>query len=472
MSIIYPLIVCGGSGTRLWPASRASRPKQFLPLFGSISTFQQTLRRVANPDLFGKPVVVTNREHRFLVADQMQEIGVAADILLEPEPRESGPAIAAGAAFIESRYGAQAIALSLASDHLVKDVEGFEGACRTALAAASKKAIVTFGIVPKEASSAYGYIEPAEATTAGAVRVGRFVEKPDTEMAARYIREGYLWNSGNFMFGVGTLLGEYAARDRETVAAVRDAVARITLDLGFAHLDAGAFARATKSSIDYAVMEHVRDAVVVSASFDWSDVGSWNVVHELSPKDEAGNAARGGAIFVNARGNLVSTDGPLVALVGLDDVAVITTADAILVVRRDDAVGVKALVERLRTSNMPLTVDHLQSFRPWGNYKSLDVGPRHQVKRILVKPGGRLSLQKHHHRSEHWIVVRGTAIVTVAGQIKTVHENESVYIPIGAAHRMENPGKIDLEIIEVQTGSYLGEDDIIRIEDVYNRAAS
>jgi mannose-1-phosphate guanylyltransferase/mannose-6-phosphate isomerase len=298
------------------------------------------------------------------------------------------------------------------------------------------------------------------------------VEKPDTETAARYVREGYLWNSGNFMFRVGTLLEEYAARDPETVAAVSDAVAQITLDLGFANLDAGAFARASKSSIDYAVMEHVRDAAVVSASFDWSDVGSWNAVHELSPKDEAGNAARGGAIFVNARGNLVSTDGPLVALVGLDDVAVITTADAILVVRRDDAVGVKALVERLRTSNMPLTVDHLQSFRPWGNYKSLDVGPRHQVKRILVKPGGRLSLQKHHHRSEHWIVVRGTATVTVAGQIKTVHENESVYIPIGAAHRMENPGKIDLEIIEVQTGSYLGEDDIIRIEDVYNRAAS
>jgi mannose-1-phosphate guanylyltransferase/mannose-6-phosphate isomerase len=256
------------------------------------------------------------------------------------------------------------------------------------------------------------------------------------------------------------------------VAAVEAAVSGIVMDLGFAHLDAAAFGRAAKRSIDYAVMEHTGRAAVVPASFDWSDVGSWSAVRDLSAQDEAGNAARGAGVFVNARGNLVATDGPLVALVGLDDLAVIATGDAVMVARRDDAAGVKALVERLKASHERLTQDHLQSFRPWGNYRSLDMGPRHQVKRIVVKPGGRLSLQQHHHRSEHWIVVTGTATVTVAGQVKTLHENESIYIPIGAVHRMENPGKIDLEIIEVQTGSYLGEDDIIRIEDVYNRMAS
>jgi mannose-1-phosphate guanylyltransferase/mannose-6-phosphate isomerase len=472
MSTIYPLIVCGGSGTRLWPASRASRPKQFLPLFGALSTFQQTLRRVSDADLFGKPVIVTNREHRFLVADQLQEIGITADILLEPEARDSGPAIAAGAAYISAKYGTEAVVLSLAADHMVKDVEGFEGACGRALRSAQQGAIVTFGVVPKEATSAYGYIEPGDIAEGGTVRIKRFVEKPDAETASRYVREGYLWNSGNFMFKAGVLLSEYAKQEPETVAAVREAVAQITLDLGFAHLEEAAFTRAAKKSIDYAVMEHTAHAVVESASFDWSDVGSWSAVHELSDKDEAGNSARGSAMFVNARGNLVSTDGPLVALVGLDDLAVIATGDAVLVARRDDAAGVKAMVERLKASNASLTVEHLQSFRPWGNYRSLDMGPRHQVKRIVVKPGGRLSLQKHHHRSEHWIVVRGTANVTVGGQVKTLHENESIYIPIGAVHRMENPGKIDLEMIEVQTGSYLGEDDIIRIEDIYNRVAS
>ena len=473
MTLIVPLLVCGGSGTRLWPASRASRPKQFLPLFGRFSMFQQALQRVSNAQLFARPVIVTSQRHRFLVADQLQEMAVSADILLEPEPRESGPAIAAGAAYIASRYGEAAIALSLAADHRVRDIEGFEAACRTALDGAMAGAIVTFGVAPTEASSAYGYIEPGETIEGGVIAVERFVEKPDAETAARYVREGYLWNSGNFMFATGTLLAEYSEREPATIAAVREAVASISMDLGFAHLDQKSFARASKRSIDFAVMEHTRKAAVVAATFDWSDVGSWSAVHELSEKDEAGNAFQGGeATFVNARRNLVSTDGPLVAVVGLDDLAVVVTGDAVLVGRRDDAAGVKALVERLKVENLSLTVDHLQSFRPWGNYRSLDNGPRHQVKRIVVKPGGRLSLQKHHHRSEHWIVVRGTANVTVAGLVKTLHENESIYIPIGAVHRMENPGKIDLEIIEVQTGSYMGEDDIVRIEDVYNRAAS
>jgi mannose-1-phosphate guanylyltransferase/mannose-6-phosphate isomerase len=437
-----------------------------------MSTFQSTMLRIAQKGLFGRPVVVTNQDHRFLVADQLLEIGVEADIVLEPEARDSGPAIAAGTAYVMARDGAGTPVLALAADHMVKDVEGFQAACRAALRGAVLGHIVTFGVTPDHPATSYGYIELGEELAEGVLAVRRFVEKPDVETATRYVREGYLWNSGNFLFLAQTLLAEYAIREAATVEAVKQAVADSTVDLGFVRLDEAAFAKAEKRSIDYAVMEKTTKAAVVPASFDWSDVGSWSAVRDLSPQDEAGNVARGEAVFVNGRGNLVATERQLVCLVGLDDLAVIATGDAILVARREDAAGVKALVERLKKTNEKLTQEHLQSFRPWGNYRSLDLGQRHQVKSIVVKPGGRLSLQKHHHRSEHWIVVRGTATVTVAGQVKTVHENESVYIPIGAVHRMENPGKIDLEIIEVQTGGYFGEDDIIRIEDVYNRAAS
>lgn len=469
---IVPLIVCGGSGTRLWPASRASRPKQFLPLFGDLSTFQETMRRVSGAELFGRPVIVTNQDHRFLVADQLLSIGVEADIVLEPEARDSGPAIAAGAAFIAARDGAKTPVLTLAADHRVRDVEGFRAACAAARRGAAKKSIVTFGVVPNQPATGYGYIEVGEPLVDGVMKVRRFVEKPDTETATRYVREGYLWNSGNFLFEAGFFLAEYARCEPDTMEAVNEAVANAKVDLGFVRLDAEAFARCGKRSVDYAVMEKTQAAAVVPASFDWSDVGSWGAVRELSPQDEAGNAQLGEALFVNARNNLVSSERQLVCVVGLDDLAVITTGDAVLVARRDDAAGIKALVEKLKQSHNALTQDHLQSFRPWGHYKSLDLGARHQVKRIVVKPGGQLSLQKHHHRSEHWIVVRGVANVSINGQIKTLHENESIYIPIGSTHRLENPGKIELELIEVQTGSYLGEDDIIRIEDIYNRAAS
>jgi mannose-1-phosphate guanylyltransferase/mannose-6-phosphate isomerase len=471
-SLIVPLIVCGGSGTRLWPASRASRPKQFLPLFGDLSTFQETARRVSDASLFGRPVIITNQDHRFLVADQLLQIGVEADILLESEARDSGPAIAAGTAYIAQRDGADTLVLSLAADHRVRDVEGFRAACSAARRGAEMNAIVTFGVVPDQPATGYGYIEAGETLVDTVQRVERFVEKPDAETATRYVREGYLWNSGNFVFRAGGLLTEYASREPRTIEAVKEAVAKAQIDLGFIRLDAAAFAKADKRSIDYAVMEKTKDAAVVPASFDWSDVGSWSAVRELSPQDEAGNAMLGDGVFVNARNNLVSTERPVVCVVGLDDLAVIATGDAVLVTRRDDAVGIKALVEKLKLSHTKLTQEHLQSFRPWGSYKSLDLGSRHQVKRIVVKPGGQLSLQKHHHRSEHWIVTRGVATVTINGNIKTLHENESIYIPLGATHRMENPGKIDLELIEVQTGSYFGEDDIIRIEDVYNRAAS
>jgi mannose-1-phosphate guanylyltransferase/mannose-6-phosphate isomerase len=362
--------------------------------------------------------------------------------------------------------------LALAADHMVRDVEGFRTACRAAQEGARAGAIVTFGVVPDHPATGYGYIEPGAAMAGVARAVTRFVEKPGAETALRYVREGYLWNSGNLMFAAATMLAEYAARDADTVEAAREAVASATADLGFLRLHPAAFGRARRQSIDYAVMEATTRSAVVPATFDWSDVGSWDAVRDLSVKDEAGNASHGGALFVNARGNLVSTDGPLVSVVGVDDLAVVATGDAVLVAKRSDAAGVKALVARLKATNSPLATEHLQSFRPWGHYRSLDMGPRHQVKRIVVKPGGRLSLQMHHHRSEHWIVVRGTATVTVGDAIRTLHENESIYIPIGSIHRMENPGKIDLEIIEVQTGSYLGEDDIIRVEDAYHRIAA
>ncbi|MGJ4858127.1 mannose-1-phosphate guanylyltransferase/mannose-6-phosphate isomerase [Labrys sp. La1] len=472
LDLIHPLIMCGGSGTRLWPSSRSNRPKQFLPLFGILSTFQETLRRVAEPALFGRPVIVTNKDHRFLVVDQLEALGIEADVLLEPQARDSGPAILAGTHHIAERFGEGALVLALAADHMVRDIEGFRQACRQAATVAKVGLIATFGVEPTGPATSYGYIEPGEEITAGGRRVARFVEKPDAATAERYVAEGFLWNSGNFLFQAGVLLGEYEIHDPQTAAAVTSAVAAQHDDLGFLRLDAEAFAQAEARSIDYAVMERTVRAAVVVAAFDWSDVGSWSAVRDLHGQDEAGNAARGQAAFVNASANFVSTDGPLVAVVGLDEVAVIATSDAILVARRDDAAGVKVLVEGLKTSHAALTQEHRQSFRPWGSYRSLDLSERHQVKSIVVKPGGRLSLQKHHHRSEHWIVVRGTALVTVGTEVKSVHENESVYIPIGAVHRMENPGKIDLEIIEVQTGGYFGEDDIIRLEDVYNREAS
>jgi mannose-1-phosphate guanylyltransferase/mannose-6-phosphate isomerase len=466
---IIPLIMCGGAGTRLWPASREVHPKQFINLFGARSTFQDTLLRVSDPTLFERPIIITNTAYRFMVLEQLAEIGLEADVLLEPMRRDSGPAIAAGAAFAQSR-DKDAVVLALAADHVVRDTSAFVAACRHGISAAAQGRIVTFGVKPERAATEYGYIS-AGAVVSGEVRaVGKFVEKPDAATAADYIKAGYLWNSGNFMFRASVLLDEYSSVDAASVQAVATAVARAGRDLGFVTLDPDAFGSAAAISIDYAVMEKTSRAAVVPVACGWSDVGSWHAVWELSDKDEQGNAARGAAVFEDSRNCNVSTDRALVALEGVDDLVVIATQDAVLVSRQKDANGLKRLVARLKAVAPQVTEDHIRVHRPWGSYQSVDNGDRHQVKRIIVKPGGRLSLQKHHHRSEHWIVVRGTAQVTVNELVKTVHENESIYIPIGAVHRLENPGKIQLELIEVQTGSYFGEDDIIRIEDDYRRA--
>ena len=466
---IIPLIMCGGAGTRLWPASREVHPKQFLPLFGARSTFQNTILRVSDAALFERPIVITNKAYRFMVLEQLAEIGREADVLLEPMRRDSGPAIAAGAAFAQTR-DKDAVVLALAADHVVRDTEAFVAACRQGLVAAEAGRIVTFGVEPERAATEYGYISPGDVISGEVRAVTKFVEKPDPATAAEYIKAGYLWNSGNFMFRASVLLDEYRNVDAASVAAVTDAVAKAGRDLGFVTLEEAAFASAKPISIDYAVMEKTARAAVVPVKCGWSDVGSWHAVWELSDKDSEGNASQGAAVFEDSRNCNVATDRALVALEGVDDLVVVATQDAVLVSRQKDANGLKRLVAKLKKVAPEVTEQHLKVHRPWGSYQSVDNGERHQVKRIIVKPGGRLSLQKHHHRSEHWIVVRGTAHVTVNELVKTVHENESIYIPIGSVHRLENPGKIQLELIEVQTGSYLGEDDIIRIEDDYQRS--
>jgi mannose-1-phosphate guanylyltransferase/mannose-6-phosphate isomerase len=461
--------MCGGAGTRLWPASRENRPKQFLPLFGPHSTFQETIRRVADPALFGRPIVVTNGQYRFLVAEQLAAIGAEADILLEPVRRDSGPAIVAGATYALRRGGDPVVA-ALAADHVVSDPAAFAKVCGAAGEAAVDDRIVMFGVEPVRPATEYGYIRPGPAIRPGLFAIERFVEKPDAETAARYVAEGYLWNSGNFVFRAGFLLEEYRRFEPESAAAIVAAIEASGDDLGFVTLDADAFGRASPKSIDYALMERTDRAAVMPVAYGWSDVGSWQAVWELSDRDPAGNAAHGPSVFVDTRDSYVSSDKQLVALLGIDNVVVVTTDDAVLVARRENGDGLRKVVGKLKDVAPALTQDHLKVHRPWGSYQSLELGERYQVKRIVVKQGGRLSLQLHHHRAEHWVVVRGTARVTIGDKVQMLHENESIYVPSGARHRLENPGKIDLELIEVQTGSYLGEDDIERIEDDYHRS--
>jgi len=470
VSPLIPVLMCGGAGTRLWPVSRESMPKQFVPLIGSLSTFQQTLQRVADPALFARPIVITAQDFRFIVAEQLRELGVEADIVLEPMRRDSGPAIAVAAAFAQTR-APDATVLVLAADHVVRKPEEFLAACRAGAAAVAAGRIVTFGIRPTEPATSYGYIRPgAKLNGAAVMAVEAFVEKPDATTAARYVAERYLWNSGNFMFRADVMLDEIARFEPIMAEAARGAVAQLTKDLDFLRLAAEPFGRAPKKSIDYAVMERTSLAAVVPADMGWSDVGSWNAVWDNLAHDANGNAVAGSTLVLDSRNNLVrGEDGVLTAVVGVDDLIVVATGDAVLVTTRQKAESVKTLVEQLKAQNLREAIEHRRIFRPWGYYQGVDLGARYQVKRIVVKPGGRLSLQKHFHRAEHWVVVKGTAEVTLGSDLKTVHENESVYIPIGGVHRLANPGKIPLELIEVQVGSYLGEDDIQRLDDTYGR---
>jgi mannose-1-phosphate guanylyltransferase/mannose-6-phosphate isomerase len=467
---IVPVIMCGGAGTRLWPVSRESMPKQFVPLIGPESTFQQVLARVSDPDLFARPIVITNADFRFVVAEQLRERGIEADIVLEPVRRDSGPAVAV-AAVLAAERDREALVLVLAADHVVRKPDEFREACRHAAAAAAEGRIVTFGIEPTHPATNYGYIRPGEKLNGASVRaVEAFVEKPDATTAAGYVADRYLWNSGNFLFHAATMLSEIKRFEPAMAEAAAAAVVGLTRDLDFLRLAADPFARAPKKSIDYAVMERTRLAAVVPVDMGWSDVGSWSTVWEVLDHDQAGNATDGPVVMLDTRNSLVrSEDSMLTTVVGLDEVIVVATADAVLVTARAKAEQVKTLVEQLKANNHRAAVEHCRIYRPWGYYQDVDIAPRYRVKRIVVKPGSKLSLQKHFHRSEHWVVVKGTAEVMLGNDVRSVHENESIYIPIGSVHRLANPGKIPLELVEVQVGSYLGEDDIVRLDDVYGR---
>ena len=467
---IIPVIMCGGAGTRLWPVSRESMPKQFVPLVGPGSTFQQVLARVSDPELFSRPIVITNADFRFVVAEQLRECGIEADIVLEPMRRDSGPAVAVSAMLAAER-DREALVLVLAADHVVRKPDEFRQACRRAAVAAAEGRIVTFGIEPTHPATNYGYIRPGAKLNGVAVRaVEAFVEKPDAATAANYLADRYLWNSGNFLFHAATMLSEIERFEPAMAEAAKAAVNGLTRDLDFLRLAAEPFARAPKKSIDYAVMERTKLAAVIPADLGWSDVGSWSTVWELLDHDAAGNATEGPVVLLDSRNSLVrSEDSILTTVIGLDDVIVVSTADAVLVSARARAEQVKALVEQLKAHNHRAAIEHRRIYRPWGYYQDVDIAARYKVKRIVVKPGSKLSLQKHFHRSEHWVVVKGTAEVTLGDNVRSVHENESIYIPIGSIHRLANHGKIALELIEVQVGSYLGEDDIVRVDDVYGR---
>ena len=469
--LLIPVVMCGGAGTRLWPVSRESMPKQFVPLVEDRSTFQQVLGRIADKALFDRPIVITNSEFRFIVAEQMRGCGVEGDIVLEPVRRNSAMAVAVAAGLAQKRDPA-AIVLVLAADHVVRDQTAFTQACREAMATAAGGLIVTFGINATFPATKYGYIQPGPALNGGtALAVKSFVEKPDVLTAKRYVADRYLWNSGNFMFQADTMLGELARFEPEIAAAARAAVSGVTRDLDFLRLPAEALAQAPKKSIDYAIMERTALAAVVPIDCGWSDVGSWSAVWDVRGHDAQGNASTGTVVFLDTKNSLAhSEEQILTAVVGLENVIVVATPDAVLVTSRDKAEQVKDLVDQLKAQNREQAVTHLRVYRPWGYYQGIDTGSRYQVKRIVVKPSAQLSLQKHFHRSEHWVVARGTAEVTIGSEIRVVHENESTYIPIGSIHRLANPGKIPLELIEVQVGSYLGEDDILRLTDEYGRA--
>ena len=469
---IHPVILSGGAGTRLWPLSRALYPKQLLALASERTMLQETVARFADTAKFDAPIIVCNDAHRFIVAEQLREQGIAPrSILLEPEGRNTAPA-AAIAALVLAEVDADAMMLMLPSDHVIGKAARFHKAVATAARAASRGALVTFGIAPTGPETGYGYIRIGDAVSgiAGCHEVRSFVEKPDLKTAKRYLADGdYFWNSGIFLFRVADYLGELERLQPETVAACRAAIDRGREDLDFFRLDGDAFAKATAESIDYAVMEHTRTAAVVPVDMGWNDVGSWSALRDISDIDDDGNVLVGDVITEDVHGSYIRSEDRLIAAIGVRDMVIVATDDSVLAVPRDRVQDVKKVVERLRDSERSEHTTHTRVYRPWGHYQNIDLGERFQVKRITVNPGAQLSLQKHHHRAEHWIVVNGTAKVTRGDESLLLHENQSTYIPLGVMHRLENPGMVPLNLIEVQSGGYLGEDDIVRFEDDYGR---
>ncbi len=470
MSIsIHPVILSGGAGTRLWPLSRRLRPKQFLDIHGDTTLFAETLGRVSGPG-FSAPTVICNAEHRFLVAEELRAAGLTpADIILEPIARNTAPAIAAAALKL-LRGDPDALMLVLPSDHVIEPAGAFAECVLGAADLAAEGRLVTFGVKPAHAETGYGYIQQGEALEGNGWQVARFVEKPDRETAEGYLVEGgYFWNAGIFLFSASAYMEELGRLQPDISAAATAAIDAGAEDLDFFRLDEEAFARAPAVSIDYAVMEKTDRAAVVPMTASWSDVGSWDSLAALGEKDANGNVVQGEALLIDSRDTYVRSEKPLVVALGIDGLAIIATDDTVMVLPRDRAQDVKEVVAQLEQTNREEHISHTRVYRPWGHYQNLEDGTGFLVKRIVVKPGAKLSLQFHHHRAEHWIVVSGVARVSNGDETIELSANQSTYIPQGAPHRLENPGDAPLHLIEVQSGGYIGEDDIVRLEDTYGR---
>ncbi len=467
--MLVPIIMAGGAGTRLWPLSRSLHPKQFLSLLGEGTMLQVTINRLNKLDT-AAPVTICNEAHRFIVAEQLRSINQMGSIILEPQGRNTAPAIALAANIVRQQNKTDdPLLLVLAADHVIQDEAAFIDAVEKAIPLAQKGKLVTFGIVPQSAHTGYGYIQRGEKLENG-FTVQKFVEKPNLETAQSYLEDGnHYWNSGMFLFKASRYLDELTIHRPDISHACEASLKGTSTDLDFIRICKDAFMKCPDESIDYAVMEKTQDAVVVPLDAGWNDIGSWTALWEESPKDQNGNAIHGDVILQDTHNCLVHSNDRLVATLGLEDIVIVDTKDAVLVAHKDKIQDIKAIVSKLKAENRNEWRLHREVYRPWGRYDSIDKGERYQVKRITVKPGEKLSLQMHHHRAEHWVVVSGTAKATIADHTQLITENESIYIPIGVTHSLENPGKLPLEIIEVQSGSYFGEDDIVRFEDRYGR---
>ena len=469
---IYPIILSGGAGSRLWPLSRSKYPKQFLPILGKKSLFTQTLERVGTAYGFGAPLVVANEHHRFMVNEQASKAGIELEtVILEPVGRNTAPAVAV-AALKAAEIDPDALLLFLPSDHVILDTPGFHKAVSDAACAAKQDYLVCFGMTPTRPETGYGYIAEGDKIDGakGARVIRAFTEKPDEATAQSYLNEGgYYWNSGMFMFAASTILAEFENHQSVMLAACKKALASAEPDLNFLRMSEIDFGAVPADSIDYAIMEKTERAAVLPAEFGWSDVGSFSALSAIQKADDSGNVTAGDIMSVDTKNCFIHSDGHLVSTVGVEDLIIVATDDAVMVAKKDQDQDVKKIVDRLKSEGRAEADFHSTVYRPWGNYRTLALGDRYQVKEIEVYPGKRLSLQKHHHRAEHWVIVEGSAVVTRDDETLLLSENESVYLPLGAKHRLENPGKIPLKLVEVQSGSYLGEDDIVRFEDDFNR---
>jgi mannose-1-phosphate guanylyltransferase/mannose-1-phosphate guanylyltransferase/mannose-6-phosphate isomerase len=464
-----PVILSGGSGTRLWPLSRGLYPKQFLPLVSQNTMIQETMLRLNGLNELSNPIAVCNEDHRFMMAEQLREIGVTPqNIILEPVGKNTAPAVAVAAL---SSNSADEVLLVLPADHVISNVLAFHEAVSKANSLAKQGFLVTFGIVPASPETGYGYIMKDTKRQGSAFKVAAFVEKPDLPTAKNYLKSGdYLWNSGMFAFTAGSFLAELAKYNPKMLDVCKQSLTHANKDFDFTRLDKATFSSCPADSIDYAIMEKTDKAVVIALDAGWNDVGSWSALWDVTTKDDSGNAVSGDVISVDTHDSYIYAEDKLVTVIGVDNLVVIETKDAVMVASKDRVQDVKKVVDKLKELNRSEADIHRKAYRPWGHYDSVDVGERHQTKRIVVKPGAKLSLQKHHHRAEHWVIVKGTALVTRGEEQILLTENESTFIPLGTIHRLENPGVIPLEIIEVQSGSYLGEDDIIRFGDNYGRS--